>query len=209
MLVSPMGTLIQLQTLGFRGRLREAQRHGKPVRLWRDALEHGSFCGYVASIGREFFLLSVIGDGIGFDGLYAMRHRDITALETPEQYHRFIERSLAVRHIVPPKPESFPLDHVQEVLVAAAAYSAAIGVHVNSEDDTEVCYIGRPLNLEDDGFNLQEISPDAEWLREPSWFAWDEISTISFADPYCRALLEIAGPAPNLPSLGSDFGLAH
>ena len=209
MLVSPMGTVIQFHTPGFRGRLREAHRHGKLVRLWRGALEHGSFCGYVAGIGREFFLLSVIGDSISFDGMYAMRHRDITELETPERHHRFIEKALAVRKIAPPRPESFPLDHIREVLTAAAAYSPAIGVHVDSEDDAEVCYIGHLLNLEDDGFNLQEISPDAEWLREPSWFAWDEVSTISFEEPYCRALLEVAGPIPDPASLGPDFGRAH
>ncbi len=209
MLNSYMGTVIQLHTLGFRGRLREAHRHAKLVRLWRGALELGSFCGYVVGLGREFFLLSVIGDSISFDGVYAMRYRDITELETPEQHHRFIEKALAVHKIVPLRPEPFPLDHIREALAAAAAYSPAIGVHVDSEDDTEVCYIGRLLNLDDDGFNLQEISPDAEWLRDPSWFAWDEVSTISFEEPYCRALLEVAGPAPDLASLGPDFSLAH
>ena len=69
-----------------------------------------------------------------------------------------------------------------------------IGVHVDSEDEAEVCYIGRLLEVDDDGFGLQEISPDAEWLREVSQFTWDEVSTLSMHDPYASALLAVPAP---------------
>ena len=55
---------------------------------------------------------------------------------------------------------------------------------------------------------LQEITPDAEWLREPSFFAWDEVSTISFDEPYAQVLLDVAGQPPRIDFTGSGFGSA-
>lgn len=202
-----MGTVHRLNNRGHRARLRQAQQQRQLIRLWRGNLEHGSFCGYVAGVGREFFLLHVIGDGITDDGLYAMRHRDITELELPDRHARFIDRAVVLKGIAPRQPAAFPLDDVHQVVGAAARSAPVIGVHVDSEDEAEVCYIGRLIGVEDDGFGLQEISPDAEWLREVSQFAWDEVSTISMHDPYASALLAVAGAAPAAEP--GDAGVGH
>ena len=204
-----MGTIIPLKTPGFRARLREAHVKDELVRVWRGNLEHGSFCGYVAGIGREYFLLSVVGDTLGFDGLYAMRHRDLTELEAPEEHAGFIRRALALRGVDVPRPQDFPLDDIVQVVQAASRYGPVIGVHVDSEEESEVCYIGRLLNIEDDGFNMQELSPDAEWLGEPSYFAWSEVSTVSFREPYGLALADVAGAAPPIKLDGPDVGRLH
>lgn len=193
-----MGTVHRLHHRGHRARLRQARELHQLVRLWRGNIEHGSFCGYVAGVGREFFLLHVIGDGITDDGLYAMRHRDITELEVPDHHARFIDRAVVHKGIAPRQPSAFPLDEVRQVVLAAARLAPVIGVHVDSEDEAEVCYIGRLLDTDEDSFSLQEISPDAEWLREPSPFTWDEVSTVSMHDPYASALLAVAGPVPAL-----------
>jgi hypothetical protein len=201
-----MGTVHRLHSRNQRARLRQALEQRQLIRLWRGALEHGSFCGYVAGVGREFFLLHVIGDGISDDGLYAMRHRDVTELELPDQHARFIDQAVVLKGIAPRRPTGFPLDDVTQVIRAAAKQAAVIGVHVDSEDEAEVCYIGRLLESEDDRFGLQEISPDAEWLREVSQFGWDEVSTVSMHDPYATALLAVAGEAPALET--GDAGVA-
>jgi hypothetical protein len=206
--MSAMGNVIQLPSTGPRQQLRAAMQAGELVRVWRGNLEEGSFCGYVAGMGMEFLLLWVVGDQISFDGLYAMRLRDITEVEAPEAHQVFIGKALAIRKIIPRLPRDFPLDGIDQVLRATAEHAAVMGVHVDSEEETEVCYIGRLLNIEEDGFNLQEITPDAEWLREPSFFAWDEISTISFDEPYAQALLDVAGQWPRIDQIGSGAGRA-
>jgi hypothetical protein len=206
--MSAMSNVIQLPSTGPRQQLRAAMQRGELVRVWRGDLEDGSFCGYVAGIGMEFLLLWVVGDQISFDGLYAMRLRDITEVEAPEAHHAFIGKALTLRKIFPRLPRDFPLDSIDQVVRAAAEHAAVMGVHVDSEEETEVCYIGRLLNIEEDGFNLQEITPDAEWLREPSFFAWDEVSTISFDEPYARALLDVAGQWPRIDQVGSGAGRA-
>ncbi|HET7268398.1 MAG TPA: hypothetical protein VFJ15_09835 [Oleiagrimonas sp.] len=200
-----MGTIVPFRgNTGARALLRQAQQRRELVRLWRDGLEHGSYCGYVAGVGHEFFLLRVIGDGITDEGLFAMRHRDVTELEAPEAHHRFIEKALAVKHIVPDLPTDFPLDAVNDMVHAAAHMAPVLGVQVDSEEDSEICYIGRLVESDNDGFLLQEIDPDAQWLREPSFFAWGELSTLSMDDPYAQTLLAVAGTAPALREAGND-----
>ncbi len=201
-----MSNIIELKNTGQRAQLREAQQQQMMVRLWRESLEHGSFCGYVGGVGREFFLLWVVGDGITYDGMYVMRHRDISELEAPEKHHVFFEKALALKQLLPQPPGGFPLDNIREVVQAAGKLSAVIGVHVDSEDEAEVCYIGSLVSTDDDGFYMQELSPDAEWMREVSFFGWDEVSTISMEDGYAQSLLAVAGAAPALEQGDAGIG---
>jgi hypothetical protein len=204
-----MGKVIELKNTGQRALLREAQQQQTLIRLWRSDLEHGSFCGYVGGVGREFLLLWVVGDGITYDGMYVMRHRDISELEAPDKHHVFMEQALKLKQLLPRPPRGFPLDNIREVIQAAGAQAPVIGVHVDSEDESEVCYIGRLVSVEEDGFNMQEISPDAEWLREASFFGWDEVSTVSIEDGYAQSLLAVAGTPPPLEQGDSGVGRAH
>jgi hypothetical protein len=202
----PVSNIIELKTTGQRAQLREAQQNQTLIRLWREDLEHGSFCGYVGGVGQEFFLLWVVGDGITYDGMYIMRHRDISELEAPDKHHIFFEKALKLKQILPRPPRGFPLDNIREVIQAAGAQAPVIGVHVDSEDESEVCYIGRLASVDDDGFYMQELSPDAEWMREVSFFGWDEVSTVSIEDSYAQALLAVAGPAPPLEQNDAGVG---
>jgi len=202
-----MGKIIELKTTGQRAQLREAQQKQHLIRLWRGELEHGSFCGYVGGVGREFLLLWVVGDGITYDGMYVMRHRDVSELEAPDKHSSFMQKALELKQLRPKPLNGFPLDGIREVVQAAGAMAPVIGVHVDSEEEAEVCYIGRLVSVEEDGFNMQEISPDAEWLREASFFSWDEVSTVSIEDGYAQSLLAVAGLPPPLEQ--GDSGVGH
>ncbi|MEO5810930.1 MAG: hypothetical protein ABIU96_01790 [Rhodanobacter sp.] len=202
--MAAVNNVIELKTTGERAQLREAQKNQTLIRLWRENLEHGSFCGYVSGVGREFFLLWVVGDGVTYDGMYVMRHRDVTELEAPDKHHEFFAKALALKQLQPLSPQGFPLDGIREVIQAAGAYAPIIGVHVDSEDESEVCYIGRLVSTEDEGFYMQELSPDAEWMREVSFFTWDEVSTVSMEDSYAQSLLAVGGPAPALAAPGDS-----
>ena len=201
-----MAKILEFKNNGLRAQLREAQQGQTMVRLWRTELEHGSFCGYVGGVGREFILLSVVGDSLTDDGIYVMRHRDITELEAPERHHAFMAKALELKGIAPRLPHSFPLDSIRDVVQAAGAMSPVIGVHVDTEEEEEVCYIGHLARADDDGFYLQELSPDAEWMRQASFFAWDEVSTISIGDGYAEALLAVAGQPPALEPGDAGIG---
>ena len=57
-----------------------------------------------------------------------------------------------------------------------------------------VCGVGREFFL----LYMQELSRDAEWMHEVSFFSWDEVSTVSLEDGYALSLLDVAGPPPPL-----------
>ncbi|HET8898438.1 MAG TPA: hypothetical protein VFN09_06695, partial [Rhodanobacteraceae bacterium] len=132
-----------------------------------------------------------------------------TEVEAPDKHHRFLERAIQLKGLVPQLPAKFNLDAVRGVIESAEELAAVISVHVDGEEESEVCYIGRLLGAEEDGFSLQEITPDAEWLREPSFFMWDEISTVCIMDPYVEMLAVVGGLPPDLGHGDSGVGRAH
>jgi hypothetical protein len=192
-----MTKVVELKQRGVRAQLREAHGTRTLVRLWRNGLEAASFTGYVAALGKDFFVLWVLGDYIGYDGLYALRYRDVTELEVPDKNSRFLEKAMALRGIEPNWPADFELDDVASLVRSAARHAQVLGVHVDTEGEHEVCYVGRVLDFEPDGFLVQEITPDAEWLRERSFFGFDEVSAVALGGPYHTALAEVAGPPPD------------
>ena len=204
-----MTKIVELKPKSIPARLREAMRARTLVRLWREGLEAGSFTGYVAALGQERFLLWAIGDYIGFDGLFVLRYRDVSRLEVPDHHADFLEKAIKLRKIEPDLPADFPLDDLQKCLLAAAERARVLSFYVDTEAETEICYIGRLLEFEAEGFTVQEISPHAEWLREPSFFGWDEISCISMSEPYAMALADVAGDPPPLEQINADSRSKH
>jgi hypothetical protein len=193
-----MTNVIELKPKSIPARLREAGRERSLVRLWREQHEPGSFTGYVAALGRERFLLWSLGDHIGFDGYFVLRYRDVTKLEVPDQHAQFLENAIALRGLLPSWPESFPLDDLNTMLRAASELAPVLSVYLDTEAEVETCYVGRLLDFEQEGFTVQEISPNAEWLTEASGFGYDEVSAISMQEPYALALAEVAGQPPPL-----------
>jgi hypothetical protein len=185
-----------MKARGARAELRQAWQQKTLVRIWRGALEPGSFSGYVAHLGPEFFLIWAVGDYIGFDGYYALRYRDVTNLELPDSNQGFLEKAIALKALKPEWPEAFALDDVAQIVRAASEQRGVISAHVDTEGEHEVCYVGRLLGFEADGFTMQEITPNAEWLTEPSFFGFDEVSAIAFGGPYSEALAQVAGLPP-------------
>ncbi len=202
-----MSKIVELRPKSVPARLREAMRERTLVRVWREQMEPGSFTGYVVAVGKDRFLLWVLGDYIGFDGYFVLRYRDVSRLEAPDQHASFLERAITLRKLDPQYQYDFPLDDFRESVAAAAGQAAVISVYVDTEAETEVCYIGRLLGFDNDGFSLQEISPHAEWLREPSSFGLDEVSAISMLEPYALALSEVAGAPPPLDISASEPGI--
>lgn len=201
-----MSNIVELRPKSIPARLREASRDRTLIRLWRDNLEPGSFTGYVAALGKERFLLWTLGDHIGFDGYFVLRYRDVTRLQTPDQDAQFLERAIELRGLAPEWPESFPLDDMAAAITAAQQMAPVITVYLDTEAETETVYVGRLLAFELDGFSLQEISTNAEWLQEPSGFGFDEVSALSVREPYALALAEVAGPPPALGQTQPEQG---
>jgi hypothetical protein len=205
-----MSKIVEMKQRGVRAKLREAHESGALVRLWRAEHEAASFTGFVVGMGKEFFLLWALGDYIGFDGIYALRHRDVTEIEVPDKNAGFLLKAMALKDLKPAWPDGFALDDVEGAVRSAAAHAPVIAVHVDTEGDDEICYVGRLLGFEPDGFLLQEITPDAEWLREQSFFGFEEVSAVGFRGPYHEALAQVAGTPPDdIRPFNRDQGSLH
>lgn len=205
-----MSKVVELKQRGARAKIREAAEKRILIRLWRDGHEAASFSGYVAGLGREFFLLWAIGDYVGFDGLYALRYKDVSEIESPDKSAPFLEKAMILRDIKPEWPTDFELDDIEGVVRSAARHASVLAVHVDSEGDDEICYVGRLLGFEPDGFLVQEITPDAEWLREASFFGFEEVSAIGIRGPYHTTLAEVAGTPPDdIRPFSRDRGSVH
>lgn len=203
-----MATILPFKSRGVLPLLREARDSRQLVRLWREELEVGSYCGRVGPIGQAFFGMWVLGDNLAFDGIHVLRQRDITEIEVPDRHHVFLEQAVAINGLQPAVPDGLQLDDVRAMIESVTALAAVISVRVDNgnPEEADICYVGRLANAEDDGFNLQEITPEAHWLHEPSFFAWDEISSACFDDPYTRMLARVAGNPPKLGSHDSGRG---
>jgi hypothetical protein len=192
-----MSKIVEMKQRGVRAKLREAHDAGTLVRLWRAELEAASFTGYVVGLGKEFFLMWALGDYIGFDGLYALRYRDVSEIEVPDKNAGFLEKAMNLKGIKPDWPLDIALDDVENLARSVAKHALVLAIHVDTEGEDEVCYVGRLLGFEADGLLVQEITPDAEWLRETSFFGFDEVSAIGLRGPYHLALEQVAGPPPD------------
>lgn len=206
-----MAKILPFKSRGMRPLLREACRTRQLVRLWRERLEAGSYCGYIGDIGQAYFSIWVLGDNLAFDGIYILRQRDITDLEAPDRHRVFLEKAIELNGLEPRFPPGLRLDDARGMIESVAANAGVMSVRVDNDnpDEDDICYVGRLVALEDDGFSLQEITPEASWLREPSFFGWDEISTVCLADPYAEVLARVAGAAPPLSNSDTGLGRVH
>lgn len=206
-----MAKILQFKARGIRPLLREACGSGQLVRVWREELEIGSYCGVIGAVGREFFAMWVLGDNLAFDGIHLLRQRDITEIEAPDKHHIFLEKAMELSGLKPELPPDLALDDARGVVESAARLAPVMSVHVDNDnpDEDGVCYVGKLAACEDDGFSLQEITPEARWLLEPSFFSWDEVCTVCFADPYASILSRVAGPAPALATSDAGLGRVH
>lgn len=203
-----MATILPFKSRGTRPLLREAFETRQLVRLWREELEFGSYCGYIGAMGQVFLAMWVLGDNLGYDGIHILRQRDVTDIELPDKHHAFLEQAIALGGFKPEVPGGLQLDEVRAMVASVAALAPVFSVRVDNDnpDEADVCYVGRLVAEEDDGFLLQEITPEAHWLREPSFFAWDEVSSLCFDDPYASILARVAGPAPKLDTTDTGHG---
>ncbi len=194
-----MSNVVILKSNSVRAQLRAARASGELVRVWRNSLEQGSFAGFVLDVGNEYVLLWVVGDFLGFDGVFALRHRDINEIEMPDKNAVFIQKAMALKGVERTEVDipAGALDSATELMQWMATQSDVLAVHVDSEELHEVCYVGRFIGFDSDGFQLQEITPDAEWMHELSMFGLEEISAVSFDGPYNQALRQIAGTPPD------------
>ncbi len=159
--------------------------------------EEGSVTGYVMDVGPEFFLVSLVSDGIRFNGFSCFRLSDVRRLEIPAKYSRFLETALKKRgeHLAK-KPRVF-LSSLPKLLSSANRAFPLVMIH-REKSDPDVCHIGRVVELNNESVGLLEIGPDADWDEKPETYRLSEITRVDFGGDYEEALHLVGGaPTPS------------
>ena len=183
-------------TAGVAEQLKAAVETANLVRLVARS-EPGHICGYVRTVGAEFALMSVVGNGIWFDGFNCLRIEDIEALEL-DPHAAFHDAVLKARAETAPELPAVDLDSIENLLTSVSAQFPLISIHTGRVDP-DVCYIGRVLSIEGGIVWMLEIDADAVWDADPSAHKLIEITRVDFGGDYEDAL-RLVGRAPPGPA---------
>lgn len=155
----------------------------------------GFFRGYVIAVGREFFLLSLVGDTVRYDGFAFFRIKDISKMDR-DPSSTFAETALRKRKQRSPRATGLRTGNIREMLVSAGRAFPLVTIH-REEIDPNVCWIGRILVVGQQNLSILEISPAAIWETNPSSYRLKEITRVDFGGGYEDALYLVAGDPPN------------
>jgi len=170
---------------------RAAEEHTL-VRLWRDDIEASGVTGYVVAVGPEFFLLSLVGEEIVFNGFEALRLQDVTEVESPHEYHAFIEKALELKREQEPAYPVIDLGSVGALVESAGRAFPIVSIS-REYADPDVCHVGMPVQVQAGSVSLMEIGPDAVWYEDVEFYSLGEITRVDFGGGYEEALILVGG----------------
>lgn len=164
------------------------------VRLMRSLRNADSVAGFVVGIGERSVLLTQIADGGYFDGLVAVRMRDIVSVNPDSTFEGQFART---QPQWPPRaPNAIGLDTTSGPITSLAAISPLIGIEQEDHFTSTMQWIGTVTEVSDGWLWLREVRPDATWHEQPLGYKLDRITKIEVVDRYLSALAAVAGDPP-------------
>lgn len=192
-----MSTVVPFKARGLRAELRDALDRRTPMRFQRDRIQPGLVHGYVVGLSRDFCLIAEVGDAMRFDGYLAVAISDLTAVET-DPSHEFVARALALRDEQLRVPEPFDLTDWTTIARSAAALAPLISINMIEDDEGEISYVGRLIDVQPDALVLRELDPGAQWYPDTGAYELEAIGSVGFGSGYLDALWLVAG-TPSTP----------
>jgi hypothetical protein len=171
--------------------LEAARREGVVVEFER-RFGAGKFRGLVLDVTDRWFLLANLNDAIRPEGLSCLRLADVRKLSVPAKNADFYLAAMKRRDDHWPSNPGTDLRNVEHMLKSAQQHSPLVTVHIEREI-REACYIGRVLATTAETLSLLEITPQAEWDREPTEFRLRDITRIDVGGAYEEALYLVGG----------------
>jgi hypothetical protein len=154
-------------------------------------VEPGRALGYVVDLGPRWFVLSLVDDGIRFNGFQIFRFSDVSRVESPHVHAQFVESALRLRGERRPRKRALDLTSIARLLKSAARHFPLVTLH-REIADPDVCHIGRVISATARNVSSREITPDAEWDEELTSYPCSEITRVDLGGNYEKALLLVA-----------------
>ena len=174
----------------MRDKLLQAQASGNVVCLRREELEGGRELGEVVVVGAEWFLYRIISDSIQYDGFGVMRITDVSQIDHPHRFAKFVARALELRQASPPAAPELALDSAASLLESTCAAARLISIHWENIDAGE-CAVGQLKEVDGDEFSFREVSPAAKWNRDLAIHEFKHLTRVDLLRGYEEALADV------------------
>ncbi|MBU2665468.1 hypothetical protein KOI35_18330 [Actinoplanes bogorensis] len=174
--------------------LRRAVASRKLVRVGRSPRNADRVDGYVVAVGSKWALIAQVGDGGFFEGLVAVRVKDVVKVRTDRS---FAGRFARTRPEWPPTaPPGLDLDTTAGLIAGLSAISPLVGIEQERRFHTEMSWIGVVHEVARPWLWLREVRPDATWCKRPHGYRLRHITQVFVDDRYLTGLAAIAGTSP-------------
>lgn len=174
----------------MRDKLLKAQASGSVVCMRREELEDGRELGEVVAVGAEWFLYRIISDSIQYDGFGVMRIADVSQMDHPHRFAKFVAKALQLRAATPPVPPLLDLDSTASLLESACAAARLVSIHWEEIDAGE-CAVGKLKEVDGDEFSFREVSPAAKWNRDLAIHEFKHLTRVDLLRGYEEALADV------------------
>lgn len=177
----------------IRNRLAQALDAKTLVRVSRSPRNSDRIDGFVLAVGPKWVLIAQTGDGGFFDGVIAVRLKDVVKIYDDTSFEARFART---QPEWPPRPPAdIDLANTSGLIKSLSEASPLIGI----EQERRVSgakWIGVAEDITDGWLWLREVAPDATWHDEAQGYKLKRITTVSIAGRYLTALAAIAGSSP-------------
>jgi hypothetical protein len=175
-------------------RLRRAVESQALVRISRSPRNADRVDGFVVAVGSKWALMAQTSDGGFFDGVVAVRVKDIVKVKKDSSFEaRFAETQ---QEWPPRAPADLDLDATAGPIKSLSAISPLIGIEQERRFDSQMVWIGVVDEVSQGRLGLHEVRPDAMWKKGPLGYKLRRITKVAVSTRYLTALASIAGTAP-------------
>jgi hypothetical protein len=175
-------------------RLRRAAETQALVRIRRSPRNADRVDGIVLGVGSKWALIAHTDDGGFFEGLVAIRVKDVVKVKKDSSFE---ERFARTQPEWPPTgPSDLDLNTTASLLRGMSAISPLVAIEQERRFHSQMAWIGVIDEVTKHRLWLQEVRPNATWRKRPLGYKLRQITKVFIADRYLTALASIAGTAP-------------
>ena len=150
--------------------------------------------GIVVAVGAKWALIADTGDGGYFDGLVAVRVKDVVKVKKDTSFARRFVRTQP--GWPPTAPADLDLDSTAGLLRGMSAISPLLGVEQERRFHSRMMWVGVIDRVTKRWLGLHDVRPDATWHKRPQQFNLRRITKVLVSDRYLTALAAVAGTEP-------------
>jgi hypothetical protein len=178
--------------VGKADRLRRAAKSRALVRITRSPRNADRVDGIVVAVGSKWALIAHTGDAGFFEGLVAIRVKDVVKVKKDSSFAEHFARTQP--EWPPSAPADLDLDTTAGLLRSMSAVSPLLAIE--QERRFSLMWVGVIDEVTRRWLWLHEVRPNATWHKRPLGYKLRRITKVVISDRYLTALAAIAGTAP-------------